>query len=536
VRALRRLFLSLLLLCLAAPAIAQTSLPRIVTKNGRHALLVDGAPFLMLGAQVNNSSNYPSMLPLVWPTIHAMHANTVEMPIGWEQVEPEEGRFDFSFVDEMLRQARQNDVRLVLLWFGTWKNTNPQYTPEWVKADTRRFPREIKPDGTSHFVLSAHGRATLEADKKAFASMMAHLREADPQHTVIMVQVQNETGSYGIPRDFSPVAQRLFAQQIPAELSSRMGKSGTWSQVFGKTADQAFNAWHVARYVDEIAEAGKAQLDLPMYANASLTDPFTLEGVQFGASGGPNWNVIEIWKVAAPHLEILAPDIYSSDYAKYAKYIERYGRPDNPLLIPETGNDVPFARFFWLALGNGAIGWAPFGMDATGYFNFPLGAKQLDAETLDAFASKFAVLAPVARDWARLAFERPTAGFARPDDASDQTAVLGRWKITAKYGFWQFGLEDWPKSRTSPNKDLPVGGAAVIQVAPDEFLVAGSDVRLRYSLDKSDGMSSQFLSVEEGTLRDGRWVMARRWNGDQVDYGLNLVRPTLLKIRLGTYR
>lgn len=508
----------------------------MVTKNGRHTLLVDEAPFLMLGAQVNNSSNYPAVLPLVWPTIHTLHANTLEMPIGWEQIEPLEGRFDFSFVDEMLRQARQNDVRLVLLWFGTWKNTNPQYAPEWVKTDARRFPREIKPDGSTHFVLSAHGRPTLEADKKAFAALMAHLRDADPQHTVIMMQVENETGSYGIPRDFSPAAQRLFAQSIPTELAKRIGKSGTWSQVFDKTADQAFNAWHVARYVDEIVAAGKAELDLPMYVNASLTDPFTLEGVQFGASGGPNWNVIDIWKAAAPHVDVLAPDIYSSDFPKYAKYIEHYRRPDNPLFIPETGNDVPFSRFFWLALGNGAIGWAPFGMDATGYFNFPLGAKQLDAETLDAFASKFALLAPVSRDWARLAFEHPTIGFAKPQDGADQSAVLGRWKITAMYGLWQFGMRERASAPPPPSKEQPIGGAAIIQLGPDEFLIAGSDLRLGFSPNNPKGENSQFLSVEEGTYSNGRWVMARRWNGDQVDYGINLAKPTLLKIRLGTYR
>jgi beta-galactosidase GanA len=293
----------------------------------------------------------------------------------------------------------------------------------------------------------------------------------------------------------------------------------------------------VARYVDQVAAAGKTELDLPMYVNASLTDPFTLEGVQKGASGGPNWNVIEIWKVAAPHVDIEAPDIYTSEFAKYAKYIEDYRRPDNPLLIPETGNDVAFARFLWLALGNGAIGWSPFGMDATGYFNYPLGAKQLDPATLDSFASKFGLIAPIASEWARLAFEHPTAGFAKPQDASDQTAVLGRWKITAKYGFWQFGLEEWDKSRTSPNKELPVGGAALIQLAANEFLVAGSDVRLRFSLDKPQpGENSQFLDVEEGTFENGSWVMKRRWNGDQVDYGLNLKEPVLLKVRMGTYR
>jgi beta-galactosidase GanA len=307
--------------------------------------------------------------------------------------------------------------------------------------------------------------------------------------------------------------------------------------VFGATADQAFNAWHVARYVDQVAAAGKAQLDLPMYVNASLTDPFTLQGVQNGASGGPNWNVIDIWKVAAPHLDIEAPDIYTSDQAKYAEYIRDYKRADNPLLIPETGNDVPFSRFFWLALGNGAIGWSPFGMDATGYFNYPLGAKQLDAETLDAFASKFALIAPMSRDWAKLAFDHPTAGFAKADAGADQSLVLGRWKITAKFGMWQFGLEDWSKTTSVERKAMPIGGAALIQLGPDEFLVAGSDLRLRFALDRPQaGENSQFLDVEEGRFQDGRWLMERRWNGDQVDYGLNLTRPTLLKVRLGTYR
>jgi beta-galactosidase GanA len=525
------------LLAFAPVAAMAQSLPHLAKSGDRHALIVDDAPFLMLGVQANNSSNYPAMLPKVWPTVRQLQANTLEIPIAWEQIEPVEGKFDFSWVDTLLQEARANNVRLVPLWFGTWKNTNPQYTPEWVKRDTKRFPREIKPDGSSYWVMSAHGRQTLEADKRAFAALMRHIREVDPQHTIIMMQVENETGSYGIPRDFSPEAQRLFAQPIPADLAKRLRKTGTWSQAFGKTADQAFNAWYVARYVDEIAAAGKAELDLPMYVNASLTDPFTLEGVEHGASGGPNWNVIDIWKVAAPHIDIEAPDIYTSEYTKYAKYIEHYHRADNPLLIPETGNDAAFARFFWLALGNGTIGWSPFGMDTTGYFNHPLGAKDLDPQTLDAFASKFALVAPIARDWAKLAYAHPVAGFAKPQDASDQNAVLGRWRITAKYGFWQFGLEEWDKTRTAPSKDLPAGGAALIQLGPDEFLIAGSDIRLRFALDKSaPDENSQFLDVEEGTFVNGQWQMTRRWNGDQVDYGLNLAAPTLLKVRLGTYR
>lgn len=536
---LRALLIGALLLTATVGADAQPPLPRVVSANGRHELLVDGQPFLIVGGQTNNSSNYPAMLPQVWQVIDAIHANTVEIPVAWEQIEPVEGRFDFSWLDALLPQARQHNVRLVLLWFGASKNTNPGYAPEWVKTDTRRFPRMITKEGKTHYVLTPLAASTLQADSRAFAAVMRHIRETDPQHTVIMMQVENETGSYNSPRDFSPEANRLFAQPVPPALARQTGKSGSWTQVYGWKADQAFNAWYTARYVDQVAAAGEAELDLPMYANAALSDPFKEEGAQYGASGGPNWNVIGIWKAAAPHLTLLAPDLYDRDEKVYAAQLDHYARPDNALFVPENGNAAEYSRFLWLALGKGAIGWSAFGMDATGYSNFPLGAKQLDYDTLQAFASKYALLAPIARDWARLSFEHPTVGFAKPKDGSDQAQVMGRWKIAAMYGMWEFGERDWTWIDMPPNpkKDLPVGGAAVIQLGPDEFLVAGSDLRVRFALNQpAAGDNVQFLDVEEGTFVDGRWVMKRRWNGDQTDYDLNLTQPVLLKVRLGTYR
>ena len=188
-RLFRLLGAALLLAGSTATALAATDLPRLRSENGHHALIVDGRPFLVLGAQVHNSSNYPATLPQVWPVMHALSANTIEMPVAWEQVEAREGRPDYSWVDTLLREARQNDMRVILLWFGSWKNGESTYVPEWVKADTRRFPRLVRRDGRLTTTLSPLGEATLAADRRAFSGLMRHLREVDPQHTVIMVQV-----------------------------------------------------------------------------------------------------------------------------------------------------------------------------------------------------------------------------------------------------------------------------------------------------------------------------------------------------------
>ena len=535
-------FICALLVSVSAAQAQQTDLPRIVSRDGKHMLLVDGEPFLMLGAQTNNSSNYPAMLPKVWPVLKRLHANTIEINVGWEQVEPVEGQFDFSFIDTLVRQARENDMRVVLLWFGTWKNTSPSYTPMWVKTNPRRFPRMKQPDGSDHYVLSPHARTTLEADKKAFVRLMEHIRRVDPQNTIIIVQPQNEVGSYGLARDHAPEAQRLFAGQVPAELVRKLGKKrGTWQELFGDFAEQAFTSWHFARYIDEIAAAGKAVKNLPMYCNAALGDAFNAKAASTSPSGGPQWNMIDVWKAAAPNIDFVAPDIYTRDHAAYMAYLDYYERPDNPLMIPETGHAAEFSRFFWPALGMGAIGFAPFGMDDTDYSNYPLGAKDpLDPANFDAFASKYRLFEPIARQWARIAGTRPTWGTAKGPDAADQSHVLGRWRVTAQYELWQFGERDWTwlPADPHPTKGQLIGGMVVAQLSENQFLLAGSHVRVRFGLSEPRGRETGgIVRVEEGTFApDGSWRMTRVWNGDQTDYGLNFTgKPVLLRVDLASY-
>ena len=525
---------------------ANAPIPQLVKKDGRTALMVDGAPFVMLGAQAHNSSNYPLALKKLWPAIKDAQANTLEIPVAWEQVEPVEGAFDFSFVDTLVAQARQNKVRLVLLWFGTWKNTGPQYTPEWVKFNNQRFPRMVDKDGKTIYCLSPHGEETLKADKKAFVAFMRHLKKIDEDNrTVIMVQVQNEVGTYGLVRDYSPKAQAAFARPVPQAVLERkkspvtLAAKGSWREVYGDYADEYFHAYSIASYIEEMARAGRAVYDLPMFVNNALRDPIEplAPWKSNFASGGPTYDVIDIYKAAAPHIDIAAPDIYSPDSNKFTATLNHFQRADNPLMVPEMSNAADYARYTYLVLGRGALGFAPFGIDYAAYSNFPLGAKQTDKTMVEPFGKIYAAFRPMERQWAKWAFEGRTYGVAESDARTPQTFNMQGWKATVSFREWQFGEKQYfPHIKDVPaNTETPNGGAAFAQIGENEFIVVGQNIRIK--MDSLAGKPSMWARVEEGRFDDaGKWIMERNLNGDQTDYGVNLPStPTVLKIKMGTY-
>jgi beta-galactosidase GanA len=508
--------------------------PRLVQKDGRYALLVDGKPFLMLGGQIHNSSAWPAEMPQVMQSLESLHANTIEAPVYWEQMEPEQGRFDFTNVDSLLNAAREHHLRVILLWFGTWKNGQMHYVPTWIKTDTSRFPRVIREDGVPIDVLSANSRANLEADKAAFVALMMHLKQVDSDaHTVIAVQVENESGNVGAIRDNGPQANALFAGPVPADLLGIVRKApGTWTQVFGHDASEIFQAYYQAHYINEIASAGKAAFSIPLYINVWLSYPpaelperrMPMPGIQY-PSGGAVQSLVGLWRALAPAVDLIGPDIYSDNSAFYQQVLNAYHRPDNALMIPETGRNDSFAKFLFYALGDGAIGFSPFGVDQKGW-------NILGNETPAAHAYNFALLGPMQRELAQWNFDGNLMTSVEEAGDAQQEMNFGKWQATTAFGFPQ--RDGIPPPGT---KDMH-GVALAAKLGPDEFIVTGIDASISFHRPgQLPGQRMQILSAEEGYFENGIWKRVRLWNGDETDRGLSFPHgeKTWVRVKLGEF-
>ena len=329
-----------------SPPQTQSSLPHFEKRGAVTQFIVDGKPFIILGGQVANPTGFPDRMEAAWPKFKALNANTIEFPIYWEQIEPQEGKFDFSGVDRIIRGLGDQGLRAIPLWFGTYKNGAMDYVPDWVKTDTKRFPRVLDYGGRPIRVLSPHGQATLEADRRAYGELMKHLKEVDAKdQTVILMQVENESGLLGSVRDYSPEATRLFIGAVPDALVRALNKKpGTWKEVFGPRAEEMFTGFHVSTYINTVARAGKEVYPIPTFVNVWMggygTNDRFLEFDRPGdsyPSGGPQSHMIDLWKACAPDIDLIGPDIYHQSSEIYRMILSRYRRPDNPLFIVETG-------------------------------------------------------------------------------------------------------------------------------------------------------------------------------------------------------
>jgi len=524
-------------LCCGFLAHAQSSAPHLERQGNRHALIVNGKPFLLLGAQINNSSSWESTLPQVWPALADLHANTVEAPVYWESMEPVKGQFQFADVDRLVEGARAHNLHLVLLWFGTWKNGQNHYVPEWIKSDTQQYPREISARGKLLDVMSPSSANNLTADEHAFAMLMRHLKVIDgTQHTVIMIQVENESGAIGTVRDHLPEADKQFAAAVPSKLAQalHLTSARSWQATYGADADERFAAHQTARYIGQVAAAGKAEYALPMYCNVWITYPVhALENRDRASagqeypSGGPQQANIDIWKAAAPAIDLLGPDFYSDDFTFFQQVVKDYARPDNPLFIPETALNKNFGRDFYYALGAGAIGFSPFGIDYTGW---TLKGKEIP----EFLTHDFSLLAPMQDVLARLNFEDKLRTAVETPGQSRRTIAFGDIDAVVSFGFPQSDGEQPPGTPDSH------GRALIAQTGSMEFVVTGVDAsvsfRLRQEFGQQHNQQLEILAADEGQYSQGKWQTRRIWNGDQTDRGLNFqqAQPAVVRIRLHT--
>ncbi|BEI83413.1 hypothetical protein CcaverHIS002_0400170 [Cutaneotrichosporon cavernicola] len=516
-------------------------------RAGVHQLVVDGKPFMMRAGELNNSSmSSASFMRTVWPEMQRANVNTVLGGVPWDQIEPVEGQFDFSELDQIIVDARAHDIRLVLLWFGSFKNGASQYPPAWVKLDPKRFPRQkvgAIPQTANYLSVFDPKNRSRDADANAFKRLMEHVREVDGAHgTVIMVQVENETGLLGDSRDRSELANAAFEAPVPADLVELFDKqwetmnstirttfaeqrkagsikaTSTWEEAFGKSksTDELFMAYHYAKYVGAVAAAGKAAYPIPHYTNAwlrNIPDGAEVDGatvVGFGGifpgaypSGGPVETVLDIWMEFAPAIDFFSPDIYMDGYDSTCALYSHRGQP---LFIPEQRRDEFGAIRLWSAIGRfNALGTSPFAIDSgeTPYTEHYLLLKQAAPHILDARVQGY-----------------PMDGFhfdafapGSPDPSPARTLHFGEWGLLVE--------------RAEVHGHPAAAYGIIIQTASNKFFLIGAGYQIKFSSNRKDATYTGLLSFDEKEVDDrGELRTGRLLNGDETQQGMAVVMPS----------
>ncbi|MGA2724363.1 MAG: DUF5597 domain-containing protein [Bryobacteraceae bacterium] len=521
-----------------------SDIPHLQKQGTATQLVVDGKPFLALAGELHNSSatGLEYMKP-VWPKLAAAKLNTVLAGVSWNQIEPQEGKFNFSVVDGVIQGARSNNLHLVLLWFASWKNGLSSYPPDWVKRDFKRFPRIQIQGGKTIELLSPFSDANRDADARAYAALMRHVKEVDgQQHTVVMIQVENEINVQRDSRDRSPVANQAYAGPVPKVLMDYLQKqknellpevrkvweaagfrtSGTWEEVFGKgvATDQLFMAWYFARYVNRVAEAGKGEYPIPMYVNGWMSgfggrghtgNELPPERVN---SGGPEAHLLEVWQAGAPRIDIVSGDLYSW----FVESCAMYARSGNPIFIPETQGGQEGSMRALYAFGRyDAIGYSPFGVD---------GSRAPDDDLIGSY-DLITQLTPLIL--ANQGKGTMSAVFLGPKDPPQKVRV-GNYTLEAWY------TQPRRPATPAPQETQPFAGAIFIATGPDEYFVAGRGVSVTFSPNTPGPPLAGFGTVEEGKFVNGRWVPGRQLAGDETEQGDNLSFRSLGIQRVTLYR
>ena len=535
------------LACAQGKPIAQ-----LVKTGGKFTLLVDGKPFIILGGQVNNDGAFPDRMERAWPKLKAMNANAVEYPVYWNEIEREEGKFEFRDFDQILHRARAQGLRVVMLWFGTWKNGAMDWAPNWVKSDLTRFPRVLDSGGKPIRVLSPHFRATLEADKKAYVAMMTHLRQVDEaDRTVILMQVENEPGLFGSIRDYSPEATKLFNGPVPAALVAALKKKpGNWTEVFGsRLAEESFTACYLSSYINEIAKAGKEVYPLATYVNAwqggedtaDAFDSFDRAGESY-PSGGPVSHMLDLWKANAPDIDVLSADTSVQPLVNFRMINARYVRPDNPYWSPEAGRTMSGARTFFYALAEySTIGFGAYGVDS--------GAGPELADRFVDLGADFRLVnatMPVILD---LQASGKLKAAIADDVIRGKNLIFDRYHLLVRFlaaanSFTQPPMlpptPQSPVSVSPPQVPTPAARVLVGELGPDEFLIMGFDAAVDIRPTVGSGFTAaQFLQVEEGVYENGVWKttnLGRTYQGDRAPPSVSLpAQGSIFRVKLMRY-
>lgn len=534
------IFLQITLSLLVSSAFSQQKTLFIQKKGTTSELIIGGKPFLIRGGELANSSaSNLEYMQSIWPTLDQMNLNTILAPVYWELIEPVEGKFDFKLVDGIINQAREHQVKLVFLWFGSWKNSMSCYAPSWVKSDTARFPRALDKTGRKVEILSPFSEENLKADKKAFCELLMHIKKIDAtQQTVIMVQVENETAMLPNARDYSVQANQAYAGKVPEQLLNYLTKNektlqaellkiwaengkkqgGTWSEVFGNTiyGEEIFQAWFYACFTEELTKAGKQIYNLPMYVNAALNRPGKLPGEY--PSAGPLPHLTDVWKAGSPSLDMLSPDIYFPDFTYWAS---RFYTSNNPLFIPEARFEASVGNKMFYAIGRlQAMGFSPFSIEST--------SKPKDEPVVKAY-HLIRQLEPMIND-AR-GTDRLNGFFLEKAHPSD-TLIMAGFRLIIKHDY----TLGW--SPDAKNEDWPTGGGIIIATGDGEFTIAGTGFVVTFQSLKPR-LNAGIDRIDEGVFENGSWKPGRRLNGDEDHQGRHLRIPMneygIQKIKLYEY-